>query len=255
MRILDLPISGLILLLTLAATCVTASPLVDTEVPGIPDTILNNAGFLNAHPDLRHRRQGSHEYANGRFDKAAAEFERAARHADKPSQAMLAEIHWDGSGVKADRALAYAWMDLASERGYRQFLLRREGMWSQLDTVEQARAIEVGQTLYDRYGDRVAKPRLEAEMRRAFRRATGSRINPGHLKLGVGTRVVHEKMAPQATIDDVSLASMSPEHAFYDDRYWVPARYWELQDAQWLDRPAHEVIVRPLQNQAMEPLR
>lgn len=254
MRVLDLPIAGLILLLAVAATGATASP-VDNEVPGIPDTLMSNAGFLNAHPDLRHRRQGSHEYVNGRFGKAAAEFERAARHADKPSQAMLGEIHWDGSGVKADRALAYAWMDLASERGYRQFLLRREAMWSQLDAAEQSRAIEVGQAIYDRYGDRVAKPRLEAEMRREFRRATGSRINPGHLKLGVGTRVVHEKSAPAAIIDDVSLAGMTPAHDFYDDRYWVPSRYWELQDAQWLDRPAHEVIVRPLQNQAMEPVR
>lgn len=256
MRILDLPVPGLVVVLGLAIAAMqvsAASP--QNEIPGIPDALLNSPGFLNAHPDLLHRRQGSRDYAEGRFDRAAAQFERAARHADKPSQAMLAEMHWDGSGVNADRALAYAWMDLASERAYRQFLLRREAMWLQLDTAEQSRAIEVGQSIYDRYGDRVAKPRLEAEMRRAFRAATGSRVNPGSLNLRIGHRAIEAQSVPQSdTFDDRAMPSTSIEEAFYNERFWVAEQYWQLQDAQWADRPTYEVVVRPIQTDAMEPV-
>jgi TPR repeat protein len=49
-------------------------------------------------------------------------FRRASFFADQPSQGMVAEMYWNGDGVPCDRALAYARMDLAAERGYASFL-------------------------------------------------------------------------------------------------------------------------------------
>ena len=39
--------------------------------------------------------------------------------------------------VPADRALAYAWMDVAAERLYHDFLVRREGYWRALDEAQR----------------------------------------------------------------------------------------------------------------------
>src|SRR3546814_2441093 len=88
------------------------------------------SGFLNSHPDLRYRLLGMEAMREDRHGDAFKFFRRAAHFADKPSQGMVAEMLWNGDGVERDRALAYAWMDLAAERGYAGFLGLRERYWS-----------------------------------------------------------------------------------------------------------------------------
>ena len=68
--------------------------------------------------DLRFRLHGLEEFKAGRHEDAFKFFQRASFYADKPSQGMVAEMLWNGQGVAKDPALAYAWMDLAAERGY-----------------------------------------------------------------------------------------------------------------------------------------
>ena len=99
-------------------------------------------------------------YARGDYERARECFERAARFADKPSQAMLGEMHWEGLGGQRDRALGYAWMDLAAERYYEDFYLLRERYWSQLGAQEREQALRRGQPLLRKYGDDKAKRRL-----------------------------------------------------------------------------------------------
>ena len=77
--------------------------------------------FMNGHPDLFWRLRGRKYYEAGHYEHARECFELAARYADKPSQAMLGEMHWQGEGGPRDRALGYAWMDLAAERLYEVF--------------------------------------------------------------------------------------------------------------------------------------
>ena len=92
----------------------------DAAEPVIDPAVLTE-GFLAAHPDLRWRAEGV-----------------------RASQAMIAAMYWDGTGVVRDRPIAYAWMDLAAERMYHDFLLYREAYWNALDAGERA----------DRHGDR-----------------------------------------------------------------------------------------------------
>src|SRR3546814_613891 len=84
------------------------------SVPGIEPGILTE-GFLSSHPDMRWRREGLYSYNQEEYDIAMDQFLRAARYADKPSQAMIAEMYWKGIGVPRDRELGYAWMDWAAE--------------------------------------------------------------------------------------------------------------------------------------------
>lgn len=189
--------------------------------PGI-DPKLMTEGFLAAHPDLRWRREGLHAFSQKQYATALEQFQRAARYGDKPAQAMLAEMYWKGLGVAQDRAIAYAWMDLAAERMYPNFVILRERYWRELDAQDQQAAIERGQALLSEYGDDVAKPRMAKLLRREARAITGSRTgfvgnveiipNTGPLA-GTGMRIRGDEL--------------------FADKYWKPEQYFRMQDEVW----------------------
>lgn len=192
--------------------------------PGISPELMTE-GFLSAHPDLRWRREALHAYANKRYDQAMEYFLRAARHADKPAQAMIAEMYWTGTGVVQDRALGYAWMDLAAERFYSNFIIKREEYWRALSEAEQRDAIVRGQPLLAEYGDDVAKPRM-AKVLRKRRSVTGSRVG------FVGNLEIIPFTGPYA---GTGMTLRGDE--YYAPKYWQPDKYFEWQDEVW-DAPA-----------------
>ncbi len=205
-------------LFALAFTAVAAPPAEDP----LDDPVMLSAGFLAGHPDLNYRIEGQKALDDGRLQDALAYFRRASLYADKASQAMVGEMLWQGRGTEVDRPLAYAWMDLAAERGYRGFLRFREQYWAQLDQSERDRAVAEGQAVYARYGDAVAQPRMAAVLRRARSRVTGSRTGfVGSLKI-VTTGPAGESI----TIDGSK---------FHDERYWDPRQYAAWQDSIWMN--------------------
>ena len=210
-------------LLAVAMIGATGATIAQTAPAKDPtaDAALLRAGFLSGHPDLRYRLHGLEETKQGRFQDAMRFFQRAGYYGDKPSQGMVAELLWNGEGVERDRALAYVWMDLAAERGYRPFLIRRERYWKEMDEAERERALSEGQALYARYGDAAAQPRLDAVLRRERRQATGSRTGfTGNLQIFVA--------GPDGTMEQIDGSK------FYDPKYWDPVQYRALQDAIWL---------------------
>ena len=70
---------------------------------------------------------------------------------------MIAQMLWNGDGVKADRVMAYVWADLAAERGYPAFIATREKFWRELSADEQRSAVSAGQAIFDEYGDTTNK--------------------------------------------------------------------------------------------------
>jgi len=207
--------------------------------PGIPPEMLTS-GFLTAHPDIRWRREASYSYNRKEYDLAMDQFMRAARYADKPSQAMIAEMYWRGLGVPQDRELGYAWMDLAAERMYPNFVIKRERYWQLLDADQRRNAIERGQQLLAEYGDDVAKPRLAKVLRQARRETTGSHAG----FVSGGLRII-PMTGPLAGTG----VTISPEK-YYAPRFWSPAEYFTAQDAEW-GAPKHgHVDVGEVQNVA-----
>lgn len=209
-------------ILVLAMAQAQAQPIQSTT---LKNPTLNaemvRTGFLVSHPDLRYRELGMEARDAGRYEEALNHLKRAARHADKPSQAMIAEMLWKGEGVPQDRAMAYAWMDLAAERGWQQFLVWREQYWSQLDELERERAIRDGQVLVAEYADEVARPRIDGVLRKARAQITGSRTGffSGGLKVLVPGPGNHTHMIDGAE--------------FYDDRFWNPEKYAAWHDEVW----------------------
>ena len=191
------------------------------------------AGFLSAHPDLRYRLLGMDEFKRGRYEDALRFFKRAAYYADKPSQGMVAEMLWNGQGTERDPVLAYAWMDLAAERGYAGFLGVRERYWNTLLEEQRARAINDGQALYAKYGDAAAQPRIATVLRRERRRTTGSRLGAvGNLQIYVPGPSGFEQLDGSK---------------FYDERYWDPQQYQAWHDSVWMKPRIGRVSVGELE--------
>lgn len=204
--------------------------------PGISAEMMTE-GFLSAHPDLRWRREGLHAYTNKRYGEAMQYFLRSARYADKPAQAMIAEMYWKGIGVPQDRALGYAWMDLAAERFYSNFVIMREQYWGALNEAQRREAIERGQPLLAAYGDDVAKPRM-AKILRKQRVTTGSRVG------FIGNLQIIPFTGPNA---GTGMTIRGDE--YYAPKYWRAERYFEWQDEMWEAPPRKgKVEVGELEN-------
>lgn len=160
-----------------------------------PPVVLTDASFMEidamvipakGRPNEELRLSGLKSYKNGNYRDAVDAFEVAAYHADKYSQHYLSLIHWHGVGVPVDRVKAYIWADLAAERGSsRRLLAIREKMWLQLSPQQQAGMQVRGAPYYARYGDAVAKPRIEGKMRAFARDMTGSRLGYRNQRLEV----------------------------------------------------------------------
>lgn len=218
-----------LLLAAVATTALAAPP------PSHDRQIWESAGFLSFHPDVKHRKQALLLLDQDRPREAAEAFRRAARFGDKPSQAMLGEMHWTGAGAPRDRALAYAWMDLAAERGYLMFIGKRERYWRELDDAQRAAALQVGAELYAEYGDDIARRRLEQQLLYGRRHAVGSRTGfIGAMRIELPTETGRKFVRG----DD-----------YYDPKYWHPQRYAEFTDAVWKPMPKALVEVGPMRDE------
>lgn len=224
------------------------------------------------HPDQHFRAEAIEAASEGRHDAAVAAFLRAARYADKGSQLALALAYWNGEGVPVDRPRAYAWADLASERGYPAFLAVRETYWGELDEAQREEARRIGAELVAEYGDAVAKKRLERLLFQGSRQKTGSRTGSATVKSGVSAMDPAARASMIASMTTTPNNNMYPAGAappnvfplngfaqalgrmaawespgYYADVNWKPKEYWRHQDRFWRDVPEGFVTVRPLQ--------
>lgn len=229
---------ALILTLAMAFAPVAAfDARASAKAPERTNEVTQSNGFLSAHPDLRWRTEATKDYGEGRFEDALARFKRASRHADKISQAMVAEMYWRGEGTPVDRSLAYAWMDLAAERGYKELLAKREGYWNALSVDEREQAIAKGQAIYAEYGDAVAKPRIEAALRRGRSQTTGSRLGA----VGALTIRIADGRGGILTVDGSQ---------YYAEKYWEPRAYFEWHERLWTERQRGQVDVGEVSTEA-----
>ncbi|MDQ8024370.1 MAG: SEL1-like repeat protein, partial [Moraxellaceae bacterium] len=143
------------------------------------------------------------------------------------SQHRISLMYWHGAGVARDPAVAYAWADLAAERAYPSFLVLREKIWLALTPAEKERALSVGEDLYAKYGDKVAKPRLAAAILRQNTQITGSRT-------GQITSKVQVRSPPAGAADMWDNASYEM-NSMYASWRLDPERYWAVEDAIWKD--------------------
>lgn len=222
----------LLVLLTLAfgvCTGVTARDI-DATIDLDDQKVMSSRSFLEAHPDIKFRTEGWLAFEAADYQAALEHFRHAASYGDKLSQAMLAEMHWKGTGTPVDRAVAYVWADLAAERGYVQFVALRERYWEALGATERERALSTWRALLDVYGDATARPRMTAHLEHVTRR--GSRPH---------------RDADVVVADGRGGLVRVRGWDFYDEKFWDPARYQAWVDARWAPLPSGTVDVRALE--------
>lgn len=150
----------------------------------------------NAMPNLEHTpgarpyAQAMEDFRNDRMFSARHNFLLAALWADKIAQYNLGVVHYQGHGVPVDRPRAWAWFDLAAERGYPQLVDMAALVWEEFDEREQVAARDIREELAERYSDVVAVPRTARYMELEQRRMTGSRVGMiGNLTIITGDGV------------------------------------------------------------------
>lgn len=207
----------------------------DIAWAGDNENILTSKPFLDHHADFKWRLEGFRLYDQGDYPGALDRFLKAAHYGDKVSQAMVSEMHRLGQGVPADMAAAYAWMDLAAERGYQDLVIEREKIWARLDEAQQKEAVLRGSAIYREYGDAVAKARMEKILRRASKERTGSRLG------AVGRMEVYSVVGR----DGPRLGRYGSGDQLFPDRYWKPEHYWKWQDRTLNPQAVGHVDVGP----------
>jgi hypothetical protein len=188
------------------------------------------------HPNEEARLTGLKAYQGGHYAEAIGHFERAASYADKHSQHYLSLIYWHGQGVAPDRVRAYIWSDLAAERGSRKLLAIREKMWAALTSQQQQQVPEQGADFYARYGDDVARPRAESEIRRFARGMTGSRVGYRNQRIDITQGGPINGSFGNATVGMLAASEMvvgtTTGDRFYADERVSMSQYWQRQDAE-----------------------
>jgi hypothetical protein len=219
-----------------AAADSPAAPVVDEKA------VLNSMAKTNTwgHPDLFFEFAGMQAYADGHYRHALYSFKEGALYADKVSQLSVGLMYLQGQGVDKDPVTAYAWLSLAAERGYPQFVATRDAVAAQLTPDQRSKAEAILQTLMPEYGDAVAKRRLAVEMGHSM-----LAVNPvGKSPMGVYTSTGGNGAA------DFGYCS-SPEHrvltecGFYANWRWNANDYFAARDALW--QPTGTVTVMPLE--------
>lgn len=130
---------------------------------------------------------GNRAYEDGMYREALQMFKASARWADKLSQFNLGVMHYKGQGTTTDPATAWAWFELAAERGYPQMVETADSLWADLDDDERVKAEAILAELLPVYGDEVAVERTARYMEREKRKMTGSRTG------FIGALVVHTR--------------------------------------------------------------
>jgi len=212
----------------------------DLKQLGVLEQVLTEPGVVEHHSDLYFRGLGADAYKAGDKKRALEMFTSAARYGDKPSEAMVATMYWNGEGTAVDRPRAYAWMDLAADRGYHDLLIQRELYWNRLSASERDEAIKIGQQVYDEYSDERGKQHLSAELSRVAVQATGSHAG------FAGNGAVVRSLGGVAAVTGNGVSrylhdnDFIPLSTYYSSAVWSANDYLHLKDVQWhLKGPLH----------------
>lgn len=207
------------------------------------------------HPDLAGEFNGLRYYAHGDFGSAIAQFVSGAYYADKLSQLSIGLMYLNGEGLAKDPVAAYAWVDLAAERGYADYLATRDRIKASLDEAQLHQADALRAQLGRVFADEVAKPRLARQLRWGMENSfTGSRVgfdygaDDGFTYVYAGHSADHIRQCSGPTISlgyiTAPITGCGGGQRF-SPAFWDPNKYFVSRDAVW----KAEVTVGPLKEE------
>jgi uncharacterized protein len=171
--------------------------------------------YTEGHPDIINEFAGMHRYAEGDYAGAMQRFLVAASYADKPSQLSIGLMYLNGQGVQKDPATAWAWISIAAERGYPQFVSTKNDLWLQLSSEQRQQARATEQQLYAQYGDPTAQPRMLQALQQGMANA-----NSASNSIGAAQNYCAQSHAKECA-------------DLYAKWFWDPNSYFAGRDSTW----------------------
>ncbi|HUD43419.1 MAG TPA: sel1 repeat family protein [Dokdonella sp.] len=202
---------------------------------------LGRVNPVRGYSDVMGFSQGLAAHARGRYASAMKFFLIGARYADKPSQLSIGLMYLNGEGVAADPATAYAWIDLAAERQYPDFVTTRDRVAAQLSPEQRARAERIRADLAAEYGDAVAKRRVAGELGSVRLNTTGSRTGYDDLSVRSASSAASNGGGNCMNIGGIVIGNIvigesgcgQAVRGLNDVNPTDPKAYFALRDAQW----------------------
>jgi hypothetical protein len=197
-----------------------------------------------SHPDIYWEYMGMHRYHHRDYAHAMSSFLRGAYYADKLSELCIGLMYLNGEGTPSDPAEAFAWLDVAAERGYPQFVATRDRVRASLTPEQVQRGSAVREQIASKYADSVAKPRMAQQLRFAIESITGSHLGFNPNLLGVS---MHNACAPSEP-QKMRLPEWGCS-GIYSMYNLDPKTYFAERDSAW----RATVTVEPIQPDADSP--
>jgi hypothetical protein len=183
------------------------------------------------HPDQFGEFTGLRRYAHHQYKDALKYFEVGAYYADKLSQLSIGLMYMNGEGVARDPVTAYAWLDLAAERDYPDFVATRDRLKATMSAEQLEKARKKRDQLAERYGDEVAKPRMVSQLRQGQMQTTGSRTG---FDSGVSQIANKPTCGPSVVVGGNETPNAGCGGAsLYEKSRWEPKEYFASRDAEW----------------------
>lgn len=202
---------------------------------------LGRVNPVRGYSDVMGFSQGLAAHARGRYASAMKFFLIGARYADKPSQLSIGLMYLNGEGVAPDPATAWAWMDLAAERDYPDFVTTRDRVAAQLSPEQRERADRIRADLAAEYGDAVAKRRVAGELGSVRLNTTGSRTGYDDLSVRSASSSASNGGGNCMNIGGIVIGNIvigesgcgQAVRGLNDVNPTDPKAYFALRDAQW----------------------
>jgi len=206
----------------------TSDPLNDPEVQKTLRGMADASTWY--HPDLFGEFAGMLRYAHHDYTGALKYLKIGAYYSDKLSALSIGLMYLNGEGVAKDPLTAYAWLSIAAERGYPDFVATRDRVKASLTPEQLHRAQAVLADLAAEYGDKVAKHRLAVQLRQGQMQITGSHT-------GFDSGVVQMKTGncsgPSIAIGGEPVPKAGCGGNVYAKWRWDPKTYFAVRDAHW----------------------
>src|SRR5262249_17914578 len=140
-------------------------------------------------------------------------------------------MYLNGEGVDKDPVTAYAWLGVAAERDYPDFVATRDRVKASLTPEQLEKAAPIRARLDERYADTAAKPRMEQQLHLGQMQLTGSRTG---YDSGVSQLATKPTCGPSVVVGGQETPNAGCGGAsLYAKARWEPKEYFAARDAEW----------------------
>lgn len=185
------------------------------------------------HPDLFGEFAGMRRYAHHDYEGALKYFKIGAYYSDKLSALSVGLMYLNGEGVAKDPVTAYAWLSIAAERGYPDFVATRDNVKASLTSEQLQQAQNVLADLENEYGDKVAKHRLVVQLKQGQMKITGSHtgFDSGISQLSTSSNCGGGSI--EVGGEALAKAGCGSGGSMFAKWRWDPKTYFAVRDSRW----------------------